>query len=239
MIKLFRNIRKNLLNEGKTTKYFKYAIGEIVLVVIGILIALSINNWNENRKLQIQELNLTKQLLQDAKADSVFFESRVMYQKIRDTIFNNLLNLHKQITVDSISKLTVNDDPFFSRLAYQSNLINNNPDAYDLINDNGIKSKLRDYQAKYDYVVHSIELNNRICEENGIPLQIKYYEQLEILPETPIFSDLYFVLEDIETIAKFELFKNFGNNYFIQTEKFLKTNNELILLLETYIEDND
>jgi hypothetical protein len=39
MIKLFRNIRKNLFNEGKTTKYFKYAIGEIILVVIGILIA--------------------------------------------------------------------------------------------------------------------------------------------------------------------------------------------------------
>ncbi|WP_188466334.1 DUF6090 family protein [Bizionia arctica] len=50
MIKLFRNIRKNLLAEGKTTKYFKYAIGEIILVVIGILIALSINNWNENSK---------------------------------------------------------------------------------------------------------------------------------------------------------------------------------------------
>ncbi len=39
MIKFFRKIRQNLLNEGKTTKYFKYAIGEIVLVVIGILIA--------------------------------------------------------------------------------------------------------------------------------------------------------------------------------------------------------
>jgi len=39
MIKFFRNIRQNLLNEGKTTKYFKYAIGEIILVVIGILIA--------------------------------------------------------------------------------------------------------------------------------------------------------------------------------------------------------
>ncbi len=49
MIKLFRNIRQNLLNEGKTSKYLKYAIGEIVLVVIGILIALQANNWNENR----------------------------------------------------------------------------------------------------------------------------------------------------------------------------------------------
>jgi hypothetical protein len=39
MIKLFRNIRQNLLSQGKTSKYFKYAIGEIILVVIGILIA--------------------------------------------------------------------------------------------------------------------------------------------------------------------------------------------------------
>ena len=53
MIKFFRKIRQNLLSEGKTGKYFKYAIGEIVLVVIGILIALQINNWNEGRKQEI------------------------------------------------------------------------------------------------------------------------------------------------------------------------------------------
>ncbi len=50
MIKFFRKIRQNLLMENKTGKYLKYAIGEIVLVVIGILIALQINNWNENSK---------------------------------------------------------------------------------------------------------------------------------------------------------------------------------------------
>ena len=52
MIKLFRNIRQNLLSEGKTGKYLKYAIGEIILVVIGILIALSISNWSERNKTQ-------------------------------------------------------------------------------------------------------------------------------------------------------------------------------------------
>jgi hypothetical protein len=52
MIKFFRKIRQNLLAEGKTSKYLKYAIGEIFLVVIGILIALSINNWNEVLKTQ-------------------------------------------------------------------------------------------------------------------------------------------------------------------------------------------
>ena len=56
MIKFFRKIRQNLLMENKTGKYFKYAIGEIVLVVIGILLALSINNWNSTR---IQKNDIT------------------------------------------------------------------------------------------------------------------------------------------------------------------------------------
>jgi len=64
MIKFFRHIRYNLMETGNTGKYFKYAIGEIILVVIGILIALQINNWNEARKLQ-EEINtyLTQKLV--------------------------------------------------------------------------------------------------------------------------------------------------------------------------------
>ena len=49
MIKFFRRIRQTLLMEQKTAQYLKYAIGEIILVVIGILIALELNNWNEER----------------------------------------------------------------------------------------------------------------------------------------------------------------------------------------------
>ena len=49
MIKFFRKIRYNLIEKNRTGKYLKYAIGEIILVVIGILIALSINNWNDSR----------------------------------------------------------------------------------------------------------------------------------------------------------------------------------------------
>ncbi|MFP4847279.1 DUF6090 family protein [Winogradskyella sp. PE311] len=58
--------------ENKTSKYFKYAVGEIILVVIGILIALQINNWNENRKERIKEkaylTRLKEDLISDKKA---------------------------------------------------------------------------------------------------------------------------------------------------------------------------
>lgn len=63
MINYFRRIRQNLLSKGKTRKYLKYAIGEIILVVIGILIALQINNWNEGHvALNMQVEELSKQL---------------------------------------------------------------------------------------------------------------------------------------------------------------------------------
>ena len=65
MTKFFRKIRQNLLSEGKTGKYLKYAIGEIVLVVIGILIALEINNWNENKKAKEKEFKLLIELRSD------------------------------------------------------------------------------------------------------------------------------------------------------------------------------
>lgn len=56
MIKFFRHIRRNLIAEGRITKYVKYAFGEIVLVVIGILIALQINSWNEKYRIDQKEL---------------------------------------------------------------------------------------------------------------------------------------------------------------------------------------
>jgi len=65
MIKFFRKIRYKHMSENKTSKYAKYAIGKIILVVIGILIALQINNWNENRKLQLKSYDYLQRLKVD------------------------------------------------------------------------------------------------------------------------------------------------------------------------------
>ncbi|WP_460219493.1 DUF6090 family protein [Psychroserpens sp. MEBiC05023] len=77
MIKFFRKIRQKLLSENKFGKYLTYAVGEIILVVIGILIALSINNWNESNKLKKEETLYLKRLKIDLKKDALYYNNRI------------------------------------------------------------------------------------------------------------------------------------------------------------------
>jgi hypothetical protein len=91
MIKFFRKIRKRLLTENKFSKYLLYAIGEIVLVVIGILIALSINNRNELRKTHIQDIEFLNNLKVELSIDiSAFNDRKSSYQSINDNIKNTI-----------------------------------------------------------------------------------------------------------------------------------------------------
>jgi len=85
MIKFFRHIRKSLLMENKTGKYLKYAIGEIVLVMIGILLALQVNNWNEKRKEQERENVYLEQLHENISSDLLLLDFNIdFYTKVFD-----------------------------------------------------------------------------------------------------------------------------------------------------------
>ncbi len=92
MIKFFRHIRMNLMETGKTGKYFKYAIGEIVLVVIGILIALSINNWNENKKANIKFNKLLVNVFNNLKVDLEEVQGVIDFYNKKDTLGTNIIN---------------------------------------------------------------------------------------------------------------------------------------------------
>lgn len=83
MLRFFRILRKKLIDDGHIRKYFWYALGEILLVVIGILIALQINNWNEKRKLHASEQEIIAAL-------TIEFESNLslLYQAIDELEFN-------------------------------------------------------------------------------------------------------------------------------------------------------
>ena len=77
MIKFFRNIRQRLLSENRVDKYLIYALGEIVLVIVGILIALQINDWNDHRKNEILFKTYRTNLIKNLVKDSVNLEQNL------------------------------------------------------------------------------------------------------------------------------------------------------------------
>ena len=98
MIKFFRKNRQKLLIENKFSKYLIYAIGEIILVVIGILIALSINNWNQNKKSiekgEILFAQVQKELLLNIKKANVVIE----HYRRKDSLLYKVLT--KKVTYE-------------------------------------------------------------------------------------------------------------------------------------------
>ena len=114
MIKFFRHIRKSLLMENKTGKYFKYAIGEIVLVVIGILIALQINNWNESRleknreKITISNLNAEfKENLKDLDSIQIRLDLAIKASDKIFDLFQEEVKVYNSKSIDSLISLSL------------------------------------------------------------------------------------------------------------------------------------
>ena len=91
MIKFFRQIRQNLLSEGKTKKYLTYALSEIVLVVIGILIALQINTWSENKKQIKKEEKVLQQFKNELDEDLLILDEIITSNKFVIKSCNELI----------------------------------------------------------------------------------------------------------------------------------------------------
>ena len=104
MIKFFRRIRQHLLTENKFGKYLIYAIGEIILVVIGILIALQINNWNEERKANLREHSLYQNILTDLDNEDVRLNSALgQYKQHSDAYYQIYYETIGKANYDSTS----------------------------------------------------------------------------------------------------------------------------------------
>jgi len=111
MIKLFRNFRRNLLNEGKTSKYFKYAVGEIVLVVIGILIAIQANNWEIAKKAQKEKEFALHKLIANLNQDISTLEYGIEQGKTYISALDSCLIILKSpnaYTKDHFARLFAN-----------------------------------------------------------------------------------------------------------------------------------
>ncbi|AZQ57844.1 hypothetical protein EJ994_03135 [Maribacter sp. MJ134] len=207
MIKFFRKIRQKLLAENRFSKYLLYAIGEIVLVVIGILIALQINNWNENEKIKAEEKIIIAGLIQNIeddiknlirvkKNDSIFIDAnRILLSALKnDSIKENKPLLKQKIYDASFSSSFIPSQITFNQMQFSGKL------KY-ILNDS-IKSKI---QAYYDNV-------SNVLEGQESNLNLIYGLAIELIPFLDINSALQNRLPDF---AKMEM-DAFDNSFFYE-----------------------
>lgn len=162
MIKFFRKIRQKLLETGQMSRYLTYAIGEIILVVIGILIALQINNWNEERKLNNTELKLLEELhkdLEETKID-LLSDLKECQNKLVTTeqIYQNLTN-EKTIEQINISvKYVIQIPHLYPKLTAYETL---KTEGITLISNDQLRKNISDFYQLHLPRIDAIENINR------------------------------------------------------------------------------
>ena len=177
MIKFFRKIRQQLVTENKFSKYILYAIGEIILVVIGILIALSINNQNEARKERVQETVILKQLLGDFNSNLEQLDQKISFRKDFMNSSKQLFNLidnpdlrHKDSIDNHIAKTMpyATFDPIFNDLASSGEL--------SLIKNTILKQALTRWSSNIMDVIEDEVIWKDYRNNHYIPFLVKHYQ---------------------------------------------------------------
>lgn len=147
MLTFFRRLRQELLAKGSASTYLKYALGEIILVVIGILIALQINNWNETRKEQIRSKEYHERIYQDLALLNQRTES------LFELSTNVLKSITKSVELLEVGRIETEEERktfdfallWFSRTTYQLPHLA----TYEEMKGNGDLNLIYDVQLRY------------------------------------------------------------------------------------------
>lgn len=175
MIPFFRKSRKGLFVQNKFSRYLLYAIGEIILVVIGILIALSINNWNEDRKDLIIEQQVLRQLKEEYESNLTQLEEKIaMREYIVSSAFkgfsyiDNPEKLLRDSLISSITLLLVDPtfDPINNDLFSSGNI--------RLIRNERLKQLLTNWSSDVIALQEIEKLYTKTSSEIVTPLYIKF-----------------------------------------------------------------
>ena len=194
MIKFFRHIRQNLIMKNQTGKYFKYAIGEIILVVIGILIALQINDWNQNKKDQKLEQQYYCRLLEDVNQDLVNYNDYVQLLNEKIATNNTLIQRlqDQSMPLDSIAPLVLKS------IKYSIRDTKATTDAFEDIKSSGNLNIIKDLSIKSKLAAYYKTLPNtsNVIESSGLAITDKRFFESEDL----ISSGWIKLIKDLNTI---------------------------------------
>ena len=190
MIKFFRHIRKKLVGENRFTKYLIYAIGEIVLVVIGILIALQVNTLNENKKQKELENKILNELLVDLNISKADLENDI------------LVNKRMLATAESLKTHIHNKKPYYNTLEEDmlkaSDITQFSPrtSGYQNLKSEGV-SLISDDNLRKE-ICNLFEINFPAAVNRGREYDQHYNSRIDMDP----FFKKYFVI-DMEKTAEF------------------------------------
>lgn len=153
MIRFFRKIRQDLFSQGKTGKYLKYAIGEIILVMVGILLALQVNNWNITKTEKKREAKYLTNIILDLKKDIIRLDYLIEFRKNRLQGDQKIIEHINGLPITNLTELTNNvsntlmeenfspNNSTFSELSNSGNL--------NLISNDSIKVLLLELEELY------------------------------------------------------------------------------------------
>ena len=163
MVQFFRNIRRRLIESGRVRRYLAYASGEILLVVIGILIAMQINNWNEDRKLSLALDSSLWEVREDLIQDTMELNRMIIIRKIDFEAQKKVIAV-----LEGSQPLTNTLYADLARVMLRRNvtLIRN---GFDLINEIGL-SKLSNISLRNALVVYynknQVDVANEVSDDN-------------------------------------------------------------------------
>lgn len=183
MIKFFRHIRKDLMEKNKIGMYLKYAIGEIVLVMIGILLALQVNEWNNEQNRKRAEGIIIEQLKSDLKKSKNELEE--IMKDLRERARASALVCHafwkKDTPHDSIYKylrLPIGTSIYSPTLGTARSLINSG--NISLLKSERLKNAITSYVEEVDYKLKDINRYEETYFRNGV-MQLKEVAQFSNL----------------------------------------------------------
>ena len=182
MLKFFRKIRQNLLSENKIKKYLIYALGEITLVVVGILIALQINNWNQREQLRNAELNTLRSLSESIKINlnelNHILNAQIHRNRsLQEVLFVDLSN--RRLThLDSLITENVENYTFDPSTGIYNSIINSG--KIEIISNDSLKNRI---SKLYDSVADYQESEDEITEYTKVHLEENFINNLSINPK--------------------------------------------------------
>ena len=171
MIKFFRNIRRQLIEKENIRKYILYAIGEIFLVVVGILIALSINNWNNNKILRRTELKVYENIKNQINEDRLVLNGVIDYNKTYYEQYNFALQIierNDRSNIDTLVQIAPNIYKY-SDFNRSGNIFQNLVNSGDLkiLKNSNIIDRLQGLEELYIYINRLEENHFKVILELG------------------------------------------------------------------------